>query len=164
MADISITIKIKSIFKEVARRSSIATETDPFYKNSSTEEKQYSQLHGEGDRITHDFVKEAAKEVHKAYLSRQGNVEGEPYKFTDYNSSDTDAGEVVYRFNENEPLLTHRTAIIKMLEDNTRDAIVYYVLASLYRTDGNENKEAKSLAKAMELIDQLSGDLYRLHD
>ena len=55
MADIVITIPIADVYKEVARRSSIATETDPFYANMSTEKKQLSQLHGEGDRITADF-------------------------------------------------------------------------------------------------------------
>lgn len=158
MADIKVEIQIADIYKEVARRSSIATETDPFYKNSSTEEKQYSQLHGESDRITLDFVKEAAKEVLKAYVSRQGDVEAEPYIF------DTTEGYVRYSFSECTPALKQRDAIVKRLTDNTKHAIVYYVLVSLYRTDGNAAKEERSLIKAQQLIDELSGDLYRLHD
>lgn len=161
MADITITIPIANVFKEVARRSSITTETDPFYSQKTTEEKQYSQLHGEGDRITSDFTKEAAKEVLKAYLSRQGDVTGNAFEY-DLSSS----GNIVYRFTENSnPLSTNQTsAIIDRLQSNTEDAIIYYVLVSLYRTDGNSNKEKEMLFKAIELIDMLSGDLHRLHD
>ena len=161
MADIVITVPISSVFKEVARRSSIATETDPFYAEKTTEDKQYSQLHGEGDRITSDFTKEAAKEVLKAYLSRQGDVAGAAFEY-DLASS----GNIVYRFSENaNPLSNSQTNAIKeRLTNNTKDAIIYHVLVSLYRTDGNQKKEAEMLAKAMSLIDELSGDLYRLHD
>ena len=161
MADITITVSIADVFKEVARRSSIATETDPFYSNKGTEGKQYSQLHGEGDRITSDFTKEAAKEVLKAYISRQGDVAGVAFEY-DLASS----GNIVYRFAENsDPLPTNQTAsITERLKDNTEDAIIYYVLVSLYRTDGNVPKEEQTRIKALELIDLLSGDLHRLHD
>jgi len=80
MADVVITIAISDVFKQIARRTSVSTETDPFYKGSTTEQKQYSQLHGEGDRITFDFVKEAAKEVLKCFISRQGDVSGAPFE------------------------------------------------------------------------------------
>lgn len=161
MADIVITVPIQTVFKEVARRSSIATETDPFYAQKTTEDKQYSQLHGEGDRITSDFTKEAAKEVLKAYLSRQGDVSGVAFEY-DVAAS----GNIVYRFLESaQPLSTNQTNAIKeRLSNNTKDAVVYYVLVSLYRTDGNQVKEAEVLTKALGLIDELSGDLYRLHD
>ena len=161
MADITITVAISDVFKEVARRSAVITETDPFYANMSTEKRQKSQLHGEGDRITTDFTKEAAKEVHKAYLNRQGDVAGVAYEY-----DLSDSGNIVYRFSESDdPLSTNMTdAITARLTRNTRDAIIYYILVSLHRTDGNENKRAEELSKALELIDNLTGDLYRLHD
>jgi len=161
MADIVITVPITNVFKEVARRSSIATETDPFYSQKTTEEKQYSQLHGEGDRVSTDFLKEASKEVLKAFISRQGDVVGVAYEY-----DLADSGNIIYRFAENsDPLATNQTAAITTrLSDNTEDAIIYYVLVSLYRTDGNITKEKEMLFKAMELIDLLSGDLHRLHD
>ena len=161
MADIVITVPIATVQKEVARRTAIATETDPFYKGATTEQKQYSQLHGEGDRITNDFLEEAAKEVLKAYISRQGDVVGAGFEFDLANS-----GNIVYRFLENSvPLNANQTAAITTrLRDNTEDALIYYVMVSLYRTDGNEKKQAEYLGKALNLIDELSGDLYRLHD
>ena len=91
MADITITISISKVFREVARRSAIATKTDVFYANKTTEEKQYSQLQGEGDRITSDFTKEAAKEVLKTYLSRQGDVVGAAFEY-----DLVDSGNIVY--------------------------------------------------------------------
>jgi len=161
MADITITVPIANVFKEVARRTSVATETDPFYANKSTEDKQYSQLHGEGDRITSDFTKEASKEVLKAFISRQGDVAGVAFEY-DLASS----GNIVYRFAESDdPLPSNQTAAItNRLQSNTEDAIIYYVLVSLYRTDGNVPKEQLMMQKALELIDLLSGDLHRLHD
>jgi hypothetical protein len=161
MADIVITVPIATVFKEVARRTSIATETDPFYKEGTTEQKQYSQLHGEGDRITSDFTKEAAKEVLKAYVSRQGDVTGAGFEY-----DLADSGNIIYRFSENTvPLAANQTAAITdRLQDNTEDALIYYVMVSLYRTDGNQAKQKEYLFKALNLIDELSGDLYRLHD
>lgn len=161
MADIVITIPISNVFREVARRSVLATNTDPFYAKKTAQEKQNSQLQGEGDRITSDFVKEASKEVLKVFLSRQGDVAGLGYE---YNLSDS--GNIVYRFAENDdPLPTNQTASIttRML-DNTEDAIIHYVLALLYKTDGNTGKEADMLEKAYRLINMLTGDLHRLHD
>jgi len=161
MADIVITVPIATVFKEVARRTSIATETDPLYKGASTEQKQYSQLHGEGDRITSDFTREAAKEVLKAFVSRQGDVVGAGFEY-----DLADSGNIIYRFLENStPLEANQTAAITdRLQGNAEDAIIYYVMVSLYRTDGNEKKRIEYLTKALTLIDELSGDLYRLHD
>jgi len=156
--DIEIKVSIPEVFKLVARRTSMATETDPFYKDASTEKKQYSQLHGEGDRITLDFVKEAAKEVLKSYLSRQGDVTTPAFEVT------TD--EIIYRVAEGTPPLDshHSDAVTARLTTNTRDAIMYFTMLQLYEADGNANKILETKAKTLELIDIISGDLYRLHD
>jgi hypothetical protein len=37
-------------------------------------------------------------------------------------------------------------------------------MTALYKTDGNVNKMALMQAKCIELINELTGDLYRLHD
>jgi hypothetical protein len=161
MADIVITVPISNIFREVSRRSSLATSIDPFYANKTTQEKQKSQLQGEGDRITSDFTKEASKEVLKVFLSRQGDVNGLGYEY-DLN----DSGNIVYRFAENDdPLPSNQTLAIKTrLIDNTEDAIIHYVLSLLYKTDGNAAKETEMLEKAYRLINMITGDLHRLHD
>jgi len=156
MADIVITVTIAEVFKLVAQRTSVATETDPFYANMTTEQRQYSQLHGESDRLTLNLLKEAAKEVLRCFVSRQGDATGVPYEV----SSTT----VTYRFAEATPVLTQAAAIKIRLTENTRDAIVYFIMAALYKTDGNVNKLALMQQKCIELINELTGDLYRLHD
>lgn len=161
MADITVTISIVDVFREVARRSVLATSTDPFYANKTAPEKQMSQLQGEGDRITSDFTKEAAKEILKTFLTRQGDVSGNGFEYDLLGS-----GNIVYRFAENDdPLPDNQTSsITTRLSDNISDAIIYYVLYSLYRTDGNMNKEKEMHAKVTELVDLITGDLHRLHD
>lgn len=156
MADVTVTITIADVYKLVARRTSVATETDPFYAQNSTEQKQYSQLHGEGDRITGDFLDEAAKEVLKAYVSRQGDAAGVPYEKS--------ATEVIYRFAEGSPVLTQAVALKARLDSNTRDAIVYYIFYMLYKTNGDKAKMVIMHDKFRKVLDELTGDLYRLHD
>ena len=154
--DAVITVTIAEVFKLVAQRTSVATETDPFYATMSTEQRQYSQLHGEGDRLTLNLLKEAAKEVLRCFISRQGDAVGIPYEVS--------ATTVTYRFSEGIPVLTQAAAIKTRLTENTRDAIVYFIMAALYKTDGNINKLTLMQAKCIELINELTGDLYRLHD
>ena len=113
-------------------------------------------MHGESDRITLNLLKEAAKEVLRCFVSRQGDAIGVPYEV----SSTT----VTYRFAEATPVLTQADAIKTRLAENTRDAIVYFIMAALYKTDGNTNKLALMQQKCVELINELTGDLYRLHD
>lgn len=161
MADITVTLGLSDIYREVARRSAVVTATDPFYVSKSETDKQKSQLQGEGDRITRNFVEEGAKETLKVYVSRQGDVSGVAYEF-----DLADSGDIVYRFAENDdPLPTNQTsAITSRLTDNTKDAIIYYTLYSLYRTDGNSKKMEEMYAKVLELVNLITGDLYRLHD
>lgn len=156
MADVTITVTILEVFKIVARRTALVTETDPFYASMSVEKKQLSQLHGESDRLTSDLLDEAAREVLKNYLSRQGDASGVPFE-----KSST---SIIYRFAEATPVITQAAAVKSRLQNNTRDAIAYCMMASLYKIDGNQNKLIEMQAKYDELINELSGDLYRLHD
>lgn len=156
MADVTITISVPEVYKLVARRSSVTSMTDSFYEKASTEQKQYSQLHGESDRITNDLLKEAAKEVLKCFVSRQGDVTGTPFEIS--------ATEINYRFAEGTPVLTQAAAIKQRLADNAKDAVVYHILAALYKMDGNTNQATINHGKSIQLIDELMGDLYRLHD
>ena len=156
MADVVITVTISEVFKLVARRTSVATETDPFYAKMTTEQRQYSQLHGESDRLTLDLLKEAAKEVLACFVSRQGDAAGVPFEIS--------STEVTYRFAEGTPVLTQAAAIKNRLTNNTKDAIVYFIMAALYKTDGNTDKLALMQSKCSALINELTGDLYRLHD
>lgn len=156
MADVTITITKSNVFKLVARRTSVATETDPFYANMTVEQKQYSQLHGESDRITGDLLNEAAKELLRCFVSRQGDVAGTPYT--------NNTTSVIFLFSEGTPVLAQATAIKERLEKNCQDFIVYYIMAALYKMDGNDKKVILMQGNAAQLINEITGDLYRLHD
>lgn len=156
MADITISLTIADIFKEIARRTSVATETDGYYAQKTTEQRQYSQLHGEGDRITTDLVNEASKEVLRCFISRQGDVVATPFN--------NDGTNISYSFSEGTPPVGHSDVIQDRLKRNCKDAIIYYVLAALYKMDGNTDKAVIMQSKFDQLINELTGDLYRLHD
>lgn len=56
-------INISDVYKEVARISSLATNADPYFFKMPKAAKIFSELHGEGDRITRDFLDEGAREI-----------------------------------------------------------------------------------------------------
>jgi hypothetical protein len=156
MADVVITVPKADVYKLVARRTSLTSKTDPVYGKNTTEQKQQFQLHGEGDRITGDYLLEAAKEALKLYVSRQGDATGTPFEVT--------ATDIIYRFNEATPVLTQAAALKTRLLENTRDYIVYFMFYLLYKTNGNNAKMIIMKDKYAQLVEEITGDLYRLHD
>lgn len=156
MADVVVTITRQEIYAEIGRRSALATETDPFYKDREARDKQLHQLHGESDRITGDYVSVAAKEVLKLFVSRQGDVTGVPYE--------NDGTNITYRFNEASPVLNHAVSIKARLTANVKEALIQYVLFMAYKGDNNSDKVAMTLSSFRSLSNEIMGDLYRLHD
>lgn len=64
-------VNISDIFKRVSRVSSLATHGDPHFANMGEERKNFSELHGEGDRITSDFLKEGAEDLRSLFSPLQ---------------------------------------------------------------------------------------------
>ena len=56
-------IEISDVFKKVARISSLATNADPYFARHKESMKIFSELHGEGDRITKDFIEDGARDL-----------------------------------------------------------------------------------------------------
>lgn len=56
-------IIMADIFKRVARISSLAVQADPYFDGKTGAQKMFSESHGEGDRITTDFLEEGAREI-----------------------------------------------------------------------------------------------------
>lgn len=56
-------ITITDIYKKVARLSSLAVQADPYFNDKSGAQKLFSELHGEGDRITRDILEEGARKI-----------------------------------------------------------------------------------------------------
>lgn len=68
---IEAEITISDIYKKVARVSSLAVQADPYFDKATKAQKMFSELHGEGDRITREFLEEGAKEVLPVFQSLQ---------------------------------------------------------------------------------------------
>jgi len=64
-------IQMSDIYKKVARVSSLATQADPYFFKHTSAQKLFSELHGEGDRLTKEFLEEGAKEVLPVFQSLQ---------------------------------------------------------------------------------------------
>lgn len=64
-------IDINDIFKKVARISSLAVQSDPYFNKHTKAQKIFSELHGEGDRISMDFLEEGAKELLPIFIPFQ---------------------------------------------------------------------------------------------
>lgn len=84
-------IDINDVFKKVARISSVAVHGDPYFSRHTESQKMFSELHGEGDRISRDFLEEAAKDLLPMFIPFQRWIPEGAY----------DAESVEYEFFEN---------------------------------------------------------------
>ena len=82
-------IDIDEIYKKVGRISSLAVQADPWFNNHTNAQKLFSESHGQGDRITRDFLDEGAKELRSMFgpyqrLIPEGAYDTKPvtYEFT----------------------------------------------------------------------------------
>ena len=64
-------ITIADIYKKVARVSSLAVMADPYFNKHTNAQKLFSEFHGEGDRLTKEFLEEGAREVLPVFQSLQ---------------------------------------------------------------------------------------------
>jgi hypothetical protein len=97
-------IDINDIFKKVARISSIAVQADPYFSRHTEQQKIFSELHGEGDRISMDFLEEGARELLPIFAPFQrfipeGVYDAQPYVF---NGSRRE-GELTHKWFNPEP-------------------------------------------------------------
>ena len=81
---VEIEVDIDAIYKKVARISSLATHADPYFKDHTESQKNFSELHGEGDRITADFLEEGARDILPIFVPLQrfipeGVYDAQPY-------------------------------------------------------------------------------------
>lgn len=85
---VEAVIDIDEIYKKVARISALAVNADPYFSKHSQTQKIFSELHGEGDRISKDFLEEAAKDLLHIFspfqrLIPEGTYGASPYIYTD---------------------------------------------------------------------------------
>ena len=51
------------IYKRLAKISSLAVQADPYFNDKTNAQKMFSEIHGEGDRITREFLEEGARRL-----------------------------------------------------------------------------------------------------
>lgn len=146
-----LEIVMTDIFKRVARVSSLAVLADPYFSKNTAAQKFFSELHPEGDRISNDFLKDAAGDILPIFspFQRWMATVDAPEIF-EYDS----AGNIIYRWlnmdTRQEYTMNYTpdmyqeiiidqnvfTNIKKYLEN----ALVDFILKELYRAIGYDKK------------------------
>lgn len=103
-----------------------------------------------------DFLNEAAREVSKLFVSRQGNVTGTPFEKTSTN--------VKYRFNEETPVLPQASAIKDTLTEQVKNALFSWVTFLWLTMKKNNELAAFILSRYQQLSNDIEVSLYKLHD
>ena len=152
-----VTIAIVDIYKKVARLSALAVQTDPYFANFPESMKLFSQLHGEGDRITRDFLEEGARDILPVFQAMQrwmtDDAPGPMFEF-----DLADSGNIIYRWQimdtrledfkinyTSETLVDIRTDlnIVRNVQKYLFEALKDYVLKELYEAIGYDKKHVK---------------------
>lgn len=149
-----LEIVISDIFKLAARLSSLTVQADPYFDKVPTARKLFSELHGESDRITSDFLDKGARDILPVFsaFQRWMVTEDSPATF-EFNSTEN-AGKIIYRWLNLDTrgqytsdytadmyseicMDPNRYATIKKY---LTDALVDFLLQELYRAIGYDKK------------------------
>jgi len=103
-----------------------------------------------------NVMEQAAREVLKSFVTRQGDVNGVPFSY--------DGTNAIYRFNECEPVLPQADALKSELTEDVRNALFAYVTMTWFRLKGSEKYAGLFLSEFSDLQKSIQGILHRLHD
>lgn len=103
-----------------------------------------------------NFIDEAAREILKVFLSRQGDVSGLPFEKT--------ATNAIYRFKEELPVLPQAAAIKDSLTEDVKNALFTYVTYLWLKIKKNEEQAAYVAERYQKLTKNIDNHLYKLHD
>ena len=144
---VELEIVISDILKLTARMSSLTVQADPYFNKNTPAQKLFSELHGEGDRITNDFLEKAAKDILPVFSSFQRWMvtEDSPEIF-EYNST-THPGKIIYRW----------------LNTDTRGEFTSNYTPDMYQDICMDPNVFSNIKKYLEnaLVDFLLRELYR---
>lgn len=145
-----LEVIMTDIFKRVVRVSSLAVLADPYFSKNTVAQKFFSELHPEGDRISDDFLKDAAGDILPVFSPFQRwMVTDVPLKF-EYNS----AGKIIYRWlnmdTRQEYTLNYTPDmyqeiiidpnVLASIKKYLENALVDFLLKELYRAIGYDKK------------------------
>jgi hypothetical protein len=161
IAEVSATIA--DISQRIARITSLAAQTDPFFTRHTSIQKTLVELHGEGSRIFNDFLELGAKDILPIFQSMQrwmtafNDENGDPVLMFEYDSVDH-PGLIVYRWQlmdtrladykldyTSETLVDIRTDlnVVRNVEKYLIEALRDYVLKEFFGTIGHQRMEDK---------------------
>jgi len=93
-----LEIVMTDIFKTVARISSLSVLADPYFSRNTAAQKFFSELHPEGDRISNDFLNDAATEILPVFSAFQRwMVTDDSPELFEYDSV-ANPGKIIYRW------------------------------------------------------------------
>jgi len=151
---IATELSMPEIYRKVARTSALAVQADPYFSQHTSAQKIFSQLHGEGDRITRDFLSDGATEIAPVFSSLQRYMDDQTDPRFEFDSV-SNPNKVIYRWQlmDTREEGTERNYTSETLRDiridpniiekvlrYTEEALRNYVLKELYRAIGYEKK------------------------
>jgi len=156
IAESSITIS--DIYKKAAHISALSAQVDPANKGQSHSQKVMSELHGEGDRITRDFLEEGARDILPVFSSMQRWMKDDlPEPIFEFDTV-ANPGLIIYRWQimdtrwEDQKINYTSATLIDIRKDLNlivnvtkylNDALKDFILKELYDAIGNDKKYAK---------------------
>ena len=148
---VELGIDIKKIFNIAARNSALTVLADPYFSKHTECQKVFSQLHGEGDRITTNMLEKGARDILPVFSSFQRWMVDIPLLF-EFNS-DLNKGLIIYRWlyldtRKHTLDYTVNTYFDVCIDPNTfsniekylTDALVDFLLQELYKAIGYDKK------------------------
>jgi hypothetical protein len=154
MADVTIDISISLVsYKAWLTTSYIATS---LVGDGGTPLIANNELGPDQEDAFANFFDEAAREVLKVFLSRQGDAAGVPFEKT--------ATNAIYRFAEAIPVLPQASAIKDSLTEDVKNALFAYVTYLWLNIKKNAAQAAIVYTRYQKLTKDIDINLYKLHD
>lgn len=154
MADITVTINVS----DVSYRTWMATSY--IGKNLVTKDGVpligMTELGPDQEDIFEDFMGQAANEILKLFLSRQGKTTGIPFEY--------DGTTVTYRFEKGLPALGHSSTLEAKLADDVQDALFTFVTILWFESKNAQSQTSYLTQRFTSLSNDISANIYRLHD
>ena len=154
MADVTVDITIGMVsYKAWLTTSYIAT---ALVGDGGTPLIANNEMGPDQEDAFSSFIDEAAREVLKVFLSRQGDATGVPFEKT--------AANVIYRFNEAIPVLPQASAIKNTLTEDVKNALFTYVTFLWLNLKKNTEQAVIIFGRYQKLTKDIDINLYKLHD
>jgi len=151
---IETLLGLPSIYRKIARATSLAVQADPYFSKHSSSQKVFSELHAEGDRISKDFLLDGATEIAPVFSSLQRYMDDNVDPKFEFDSN-AHPNQVVYRWQlmdtREESVKRNYTSetlrdiridpnIVEKVMRYTEEALRHYVMKELYRAIGYDKK------------------------